>query len=304
MDMHQLEYVLSIAENGNLSKAAEKLFISPSALSQHISKLEGELHTPLFERNRRVWRLTYAGTVYVNAAQEILKIRKNALSRISDIAENKTGHFTVGITLGRGTETFSAVFPQFKKVYNNINIGLFEGNVLEICEKISAGEVDIGFLTSGHVYPNVKSRLLLKEEILLALPKTHLLAPLAEKAPEGGFAELDVRELKDEEFLLAGKETTLRVLENRIFEKAGFTPKIAFETPSLLTLEILSKSGFGPSFLPRFYVSKTPDAVFFRLCPRAYWDLVVSYAADRYLTNAQEYLISLVKDFYNASQNN
>jgi len=298
MDFRQLEYVITIARERTLLGAAEKLFISPSALSQHIAKLEEELDTPLFKRTKRGWIPTYAGQVYIDMAHSILDQKKQAYQRISDIADNRVGHFTVGVTAGRGTMMFSRIFPQFKAKYPNVKVGLFEGTVLEITKMITAGKVDIGFLSGLSDYPNVVTRRQAKEDIVLVVPRTHPMAVMAEDAPEGDFAVVDLRLFEHDEFLLAGEGTTLRTLEDRIFAQAGFLPKIAFETPSLLTLNMLSKGGYGLSFIPRFYAEDTQNAVYFRTEPSASWDLVAAYRKDHSVTKAEEMMIDLVTDYY------
>ena len=299
MDFRQLEYVITISREHTLSAASEKLFLSPSALSQHISKLEEELQTPLFKRTKQGWTPTYAGQIYIEMAQNILQSQKKAYLQIGDIAENKIGHFTVGVTPGRGTQMFSAIFPKFRELYPNVKVNLFEGSVQENTEQINVGKVDIGFLTSDFSHPNIVTRTQLTEEIVLVVPKNHPQSKLAEAAPKGDFATVDLTEFEQDEFLLAGEGTTLRKLENRMFEKAGFAPKIAFETPSLSTLNMLSRGGYGISFIPRFYATKTKDAVYFRTAPSATWDLVAAYRKDHYITKAEEYMIALANNYYN-----
>ncbi len=300
MDFRQLEYVITISREHTLLAASEKLFLSPSALSQHISKLEEELRTPLFKRTKQGWTPTYAGQIYIDMAQNILQSQKKAYLQIGDIAENKIGHFTVGVTPGRGTQMFSAIFPKFRELYPNVKVNLFEGSVQENTEKINAGKVDIGFLTSDFSHPNIITRTQLTEEIVLVVPKSHPKAQLAENAPDGDFATVNLAEFEQDEFLLAGVGTTLRKLENRMFEKAGFVPKIAFETPSLSTLNMLSRGGYGISFVPKFYATETKDAVYFHTIPGATWDLVAAYRKDHYITKAEEYMIALANDYYNA----
>ena len=65
MDTRQIEYILQIAEENNITHAAAKLFITQSALNQQLIKLENELGTPLFHRSRTNWHLTEAGMIYV-----------------------------------------------------------------------------------------------------------------------------------------------------------------------------------------------------------------------------------------------
>lgn len=78
MDLRQLENIIRINEERSITKAAEKLFITQSALNQQLQKLEAELGTPLFVRTRSDWRPTPAGEVYLDAARQILNIKRDA----------------------------------------------------------------------------------------------------------------------------------------------------------------------------------------------------------------------------------
>lgn len=298
MDFRQLEYVIAIEQEKTLLAAAERLFLSPSALSQHISKLEDELQTPLFKRTKQGWIPTTAGQIYIDMAKNVLQSKKIAYLQIGDITDNKTGYFTVGVTPGRGTQMFSAIFPAFRAAFPNVRINLFEGTVQENNERIAAGKVDIGFLTSGFPHPSIVTQTQVKEEIVLVVPKSNPLSRLAEDAPAGDFATVQLTEFAQDEFLLAGEGTTLRALENQMFREAGFSPRIAFETPSLLTLHMLAKGGYGLSFVPRFYADDTKNAVYLRTVPSASWELVAAYRKDHYITKAEEYMIRLATEYY------
>ena len=65
MDTRQMEYIIQISEERSITKAAEKLFITQSALNQQLQKLEKELRLPLFVRTRSDWHLTPAGEIYI-----------------------------------------------------------------------------------------------------------------------------------------------------------------------------------------------------------------------------------------------
>ena len=87
MDLKQIEYIVKIAEEENITHAAEKLFITQSALNQQLLKLEKELGTPLFYRSRTDWHPTPAGEIYLDAAREILSIKKDAYDKIHDFSK-------------------------------------------------------------------------------------------------------------------------------------------------------------------------------------------------------------------------
>ena len=86
MDTRQIEYILKIAEENNITHAAAKLFITQSALNQQLIKLEKELGAPLFHRSRTNWHLTEAGEVYVKNAKEMLRLKRETYQTITDLA--------------------------------------------------------------------------------------------------------------------------------------------------------------------------------------------------------------------------
>ena len=88
MNTKQLEYILAIAEEKNLSRAAERLYITQSALSQQLSKLKKEGLPPLFVFKGKEMHLTDAGKIYVNGARVILKLEQDAAEALQNLPEN------------------------------------------------------------------------------------------------------------------------------------------------------------------------------------------------------------------------
>ena len=82
MDLRQIQYIVAIAEENNITRAAEKLYITQSALNQQLLKLEKELGVQLFHRSRTDWHPTEAGEIYLKAAREMLLQGCTALLRL------------------------------------------------------------------------------------------------------------------------------------------------------------------------------------------------------------------------------
>lgn len=89
MDLKQLEYIVEIAKESNITHAAQNIFISQSALNQQLLKLEKELGAKLFYRTRKNWQLTEIGRIYVENAKKILNIKKETYKEIEDYLEEK-----------------------------------------------------------------------------------------------------------------------------------------------------------------------------------------------------------------------
>lgn len=102
MDVKQMTYILTIAQEGGISKAAAKLFITQSALDQQLLKLEHELGTRLFFRSRSSFALTEAGRVYVDYARRMLELKNEAYRIIHDIADRRRGTLSLAFAPERG----------------------------------------------------------------------------------------------------------------------------------------------------------------------------------------------------------
>ena len=100
MNLKELEYIVRISEEKNVTHAANKLFISPSALNQQLLRLERELGTQLFYRSRSGWIPTPAGELYLETARTLLFMKKQAYQRMQDVAEIQRGTLNVGLTPG------------------------------------------------------------------------------------------------------------------------------------------------------------------------------------------------------------
>lgn len=301
MDTKQIEYIIKIAEENNITRAAEKLFITQSALNQQLLKLEKELGTPLFHRSRTNWRLTEAGEIYLKNAREILRIKKSTYSQINDIAEIKRGTLSVGFTAGRGIGMFTQVYPAFHRKYSNIVVEPVEKTVRELQSMIADGSLDIAFLTLREQDKSSDSYLcLLTEEIVVAIPEMHPLA--ANAAPPGEpFAVMDLRALSEEPFVLMSKNSTMRQFADTIFSQAGFEPNILFETRNNNTVTTMIQAGLCCGLVPSYYIKGGHEGMAcFSLPGHPTWSVCASFKHDAYLGSAAKYFIELAKEYWTA----
>ena len=145
MDTRQIEYILQIAEENNITKAAEKLFITQSALNQQLLKLERELGTPLFQRTKNKWCLTDAGRIYVEGARKMMQIKKDTYNQLYDVSLLRKGLLNIGLCPGRGLDMFTAIYPELHRSMPNLTIRPLEMRVAPQQAAIAAGDLDVGF---------------------------------------------------------------------------------------------------------------------------------------------------------------
>lgn len=301
MDLKQLEYIVKIAEVNSITKAAEQLYITQSALNQQLLKLENELGTQLFHRSKNAFRLTEAGNVYVSYAKRILQLKHEAYGILNDMADNKTGHLRVGLTPERGLQMFVAVYPKFYKLYPKLTIEPLEISVKKQVSMIANGYLDLGFVTlferekEGYEYVHIKD-----EELFLAIPRSHPLASRA-AAPGEPLTEIDLDYFKHERFALMFKESTMRGVIDPLFREAGFLPDILFESSSNHTLHNMVKNSLCCTILPEIYAAENEKVAYFRLPSRPSWEVCAVYKKGAYLTKAGKDFINMASRFWNSS---
>ena len=299
MDFRQLEYIVEIAKENNISRAAKNLFISQSALNQQLLKLENELGTQLFHRSRTDWRPTEAGEIYLRGAREALLIKKDTYSHINDITHSNKSELRLGLTPGRGIRMFTAIYPELHRKFHDLVILPIEMNVHSQQKAIEAGELDLGFMTlTESQRVNAAYITLGSEEMAVLVPKGH---PVTEgyEIRDGKLPLIDIRALREEPFTLMYKNSTMRETCDRIFENAGLIPHVIMETSSTASIVSMVASMLCCSIVPRYYVEPENTMVAsFVLPEHPCWDLCISYRKKAYLTDAGKEYIRLAKQYW------
>lgn len=293
-----MEYIVKIAEESSITRAAEKLYITQSALDQQLLKLEKELGLQLFHRAKNSLKLTAAGEVYVAYAKKIINLKKEAYLILGDMAEKQAGTLTIGLTPERGIEMFMAVYPEFYQSYPDMTVIPREINVKRQLEMLRNDTLDIGFVTlSSLPKGNLEFKPITQDNMVLAIPASHPYAKYA-NPPGKPLAVADLSLFKDDTFVFMFKESTQRSIIDALFEKTGYKPKLILETSSNQTSYSMVKNGLSCSILPDYYAHPDDNVVCFRLPDTPPWQLSVAYKKGRYIGKAANYFIKLATKYW------
>lgn len=258
MDFKQLKYFICIAEVLNFTKAAEKFYISQTAMSQQIKSLEDSLNIKLFTRNNRKVSLTPAGEVFYKKCKLIVRDIDNAVNEAVKTASGYTGSLKIGFTSGHSTPLIYELIKNFIKKYPNIDINILDSNLSNLYEGLNNKDLDLVFSINFNLSDsnNLKFLSLNSEYLYVIMNKTH---PLAKNTL------LSWSDLKNEKFIFMNrKEISLgydKFISNCI--KYGFSPNIIKHCNSLESLSLLIKLGFGISILPKFNIYNIEDDLIF-----------------------------------------
>ncbi len=300
MELRQLDYIIKIAEESSIKKAAERLFISQSGLNQHLLKLEADLGIQLFHRSKNDLRLTEAGKVYVDYSRQILLLKHQAYDILNDMADNKVGRLCVGLTSERGMSMFMGIYPEFFKQFPEIPVEPQEISVKNQQEMISKGYLDLGFVTLTekdkinneylHIY---------YEDILLAVPRSLASSKNITSSTKEPYPVVNLIDFADERFVIVTKNSSLRPIIDDLFDKSNFTPNILFETSSTPTLYTTVRNNLACSLLPRHYAFENENISYFQLSSNPTWELCATYRKGHYLTKTSKVFIDLAIDYFN-----
>ncbi len=300
MNLKELEYIVAIASEGTLTRAAEKLFITPSALTQQLVHLEKEIGTPLFIRSRSGWTPTEAGAIYLKSAREMLNMKQEVYKQLQDLVQIKKGKLSVGFPPDRAAAMFTTIYPDFHKEYPGITVNVCEISVRKQQQMIARGLLDLGFVTlcqcqetdDKYIYINT-------EELLLAVPSIHPLCERVTTTSGRPYPEIDLKHFRHEPFARMYPESTIRSFSDRMFQQAGFQPTVLFETSSCRTILQMIQANLCCSLLPSIYARQTWDNVtFFSLPSHPTRNLAVRYKKGSYLSQPARYLIQLGRKYW------
>jgi DNA-binding transcriptional LysR family regulator len=290
VEFRQLQYALQIAQEKNFSRAAEKLLIAQPSLSQQLAKLEKELGVLLFQRTTSSVELTHAGSLFVERAQKIIDMADQLHKEMEDLSNMRRGKLVVGSLPITGSHIWPIVLPVFQKQYPEIEINLVEDTTARLEELTALGKTDISLLSLPLLDESIASEPILQESITLAVPKNHRFASLK---------VVSIRELEHEPFITLKRGQGFRNITFDLCRKAGFEPKIAFESSNIETVQSLVAAEMGIAFVPEM-TARTEWShyvpVYVSLLEKPSRTIVLGYRKDRYLSKAALAFIETMKN--------
>ncbi|MFK4785552.1 LysR substrate-binding domain-containing protein [Fusobacterium sp. MFO224] len=298
MDLKQLEYIIEISNEKNISRAAKKLYITQSALNQQLLKLEKEIGSQLFLRSRTSCKLTPVGQIYIESAKKILEIKKEAYNKIYDYLNDYKGEISIGLLADRGIYLFVSILDELKKKYPNLTIKPLDLSVVKQQEMLINNKLDLGFMTLGDNQKSEDNYVpIYRERFVLVCSKKNI---FIDKLELNTVEEVDLSKLKDMEFVVIEKGTVTREMTDKKFKEFKINPKILFETSysrSIVTAVKSSNCCFA--ILPFYYAASNLDELeVYEMKNPILWEVSISYKKGKYLNEPAKYFIELSKKFW------
>ncbi|MCM3186059.1 LysR family transcriptional regulator [Priestia megaterium] len=248
MDIKQLIYFLTIAEEGNISKAADRLHMAQPPLSQQLKLLEEELGVILFERNTRRMQITDAGQLLQNRGQQIIDLMEKTSKELNDLKEGSQGLLSIGTISSAGETLVPIMVQNFHKVYPGVDFRIKESSTFEILELVKRGVVEIGI---------IRTPFNLETFDYISLPEEPMMAAALDSLVDTNKTFLNLDELKGKPLLFHNRYA------NNIEEackKSGFEPKVKCRIDDTRTMLNWASDGMGIALIPRDMMDLIPDS--------------------------------------------
>lgn len=250
MDTKILEYIIAIAEEKSITKAADKVFLSQPALSQHLRKIETEIGTPLFIRNKQNWQLTDVGKVYIYGARGILNIYKSSIDKLEEIKLSNNDKINIIIANNIFPFFKSYVLSEFSTLYPDIEINIQSGNSIQIHDYIDNG---LPYLTIFYDRNNISNKDSFSNKIeYFSVFEDKLMLCINKKSPLNSLLadNFDASVIKNEFFILSKTRTSHRDMQNEFFNHFNINPRIISECSDFYSAIHMLNNSYGCTFLP------------------------------------------------------
>lgn len=243
MDVHQLELFLAVMESSSVTRAAEKIHLSPGAVSLQLHSLASDLHTELFVRSGKRLVPTPAAMRLADQARDVMRLMNQIQQEFdSDLSmDSRPFRFATGVT----TLIYQLGKPlrELRKEYPNSNIVVTVGVTEEIVAGLRDRRFDLGLISLPVPEDGLKIIPLFDEELLIVRPS-------AKRVNASRVKTISTSELVNVPFLLYPKSSNVRLVIDRFFDEIELEPRVVMEADDTEAIKRLVESGFGYSILP------------------------------------------------------
>ena len=237
----ELEWFVALAETEHMTQAAERLSVAQPTLSRALGRLEREVGAPLFDRVNRRLRLNPSGEIMLEHARRSLAELAAAKERISTLRDPERGTVRLAFLHSIAVWLAPDLLRGYRATAPAVTFELTQATGHEITEHVRAGRVDLGLTAPRPADDDLAWHALHREQLCLAVPADH---PLAERR------DAALAEAGDGPFVTLRAPIGLRRLTDELCARAGITPRIAFESTEIGTLEGLVAAGLGVAVVP------------------------------------------------------
>ena len=242
MDLRTLRYFVTVAEELNITRAAERLNMSQPPLSNQIKALESELGTTLFIRGKRHLKLTEAGSLLYRRAVQLLELAEQTQQEIRSL-DGLSGTIQVSVVEGRAPFLLARWIAGFRAEFPEVRFRLWNGGGDEVFERLDRGLAELAVVAAPYDRENFEGFPVSREPWVAMIPASH---PLAQTEDEC----IPLQSLVGEPLIVPSRSSRISAIQ-KWFEEIGAEPNVVCELSNYLDAVALAEQGVGICIFPQ-----------------------------------------------------
>ena len=276
MDLRQIKYFLTIAEEMNITKAAKKLHLSQPPLSRALMDLENELNCKLVIRGKRSISLTPEGLALKRRGEQLLTLSDIAKNEIQDMEQGMSGTLYLGHVDSNGPTLIANWISSFKKIYPYVTYNLWCGTVDDLTDRMNSGLIDLAITMSPSSSDTIEGLKVFSEEWVAIIPVDHPLAKIKKSS-------VNVKELVNNDLIISSR----RIRENEIrewFKSTNKEPHFIVKTAHSSNAAKLVAKKIGIALFPASVaknISADTHVVIKKISPAKKVDYLLSWNSEK-----------------------
>ena len=241
MEVRELEWFITLADTENVTIAASQLHISQPTLSRALARLERRFGVRLFDRHQNRLRLNKYGEIFRAHAMRALNELTQGTERINDLIDPERGVVSLGFVHSFGGWLIPRLLNRYHAIAPSTSFELEGGAADSIVHGVREGRIDIGFVAPPPVADDLNWVPLGREDLCLEVPPGHDFE---------GRDRVAIADIADRPMVALRPGYGLRSVVDRLFNEAGFSPRLTTEVTELSTLRALVHQGVGIGVVP------------------------------------------------------
>lgn len=306
MDFKELNYILCIAKNQSISKAANELYISQPSLSKFLKKIESEIGTQLFHHINNQFTPTYVGERYLEYANRIMNIKQNWDDEFHKLMSLDNGQLTIAFPLLRSYCMIPDTLPVFKKKYPHVQVNVLEETYDVEGKLLNDDKIDIAIFNATTQNPKLEYHILGRDETILLTSQSHPLANRGKRVKGCRYPWIDLKLFANDDFILLDSNLHTGQISAQLFDEAGINPNVVFRTRNVELQAQMASEGLGVCFISQSYLKyikfKHEPLCFSIGNPGIVSSIVLAYRKGAYLTPYALDYIKIVKSYFSKNE--
>ena len=306
MEMKEFVYLITLAEEGNISRAAERLYMAQSSLSQFLQQFEAELGVKLFIRTSKGIRPTHNGEAFLEHARSMILEYQRAKNELWDNENLTAGKIIFGISTFRGLRMLPKILKRFHEKYPNVNVEVVEENSMRLEDLLIEGKLDLAVVAMPTVKLKNEVSILKRDEILIVTNKDHPVAeymhPIQKALDQGeGTPDhwIDLNDTVQYEYIMSGYDTILGSFGREMLRRKKLKWTSYNNNISAPMAVAMAREGLGLAFTYQSCAESYDNIQYLRIGKEgAFLDLGIAYPSSEYHSKGAKELEKVVREVY------